>query len=102
MIVLQDQPWPVVAAVVIGLIGIACWIASWTVVRDVWRRKRLSDFGSVLIFGGMLTRYAALGGPKNALEWMLCALAVVFLGIAMWGLFKTQNEGPDGPGGPKA
>lgn len=48
----------------------------------------------MLVFGGMLTRFAATGGPRHALDWMLCVLAVAFLGFALWSLAKTQDRGP--------
>lgn len=94
MITLESQPWPVVVAVLVGLAGVALWIVSWFMQRGTIKQRRLSDFGSVLIFGGMLTRYAAIGGPRNALEWMLAALAVVFLAAALWNLFRTHDQRP--------
>lgn len=94
MITLESQPWPVVVAIVVGMVGIALWIVSWFMPRGTIKQRRLSDFGSVLIFGGMLVRYAAIGGPRNALEWLLAALAVVFLGLALWNLFRTHDQRP--------
>lgn len=94
MIAFESQPWPVVVAVVVGLAGVALWIVSWFLPRGSLRQRRLSDFGSVLIFGGMLVRYAAVGGPGNALEWMLCGLAVVFLAAALWNLIRTHDQRP--------
>jgi hypothetical protein len=94
MITFADQPWPVVVAVVTGLVGIALWVVAWFLPRGSLKQRRLSDFGSVLVFGGMLTRYAVTGGPRHALDWLLCVLAVAFLGFALWSLFKTQDRGP--------
>ena len=94
MIVFENAPWTVIVAVVVGLAGVGLWIVSWFLPRGSIRQRRLSDFGSVLIFGGMLVRYAAVGGPRNGLEWMLCVLAVVFLALALWNLFRTHDQRP--------
>lgn len=94
MTALQDRSWVELIAVAVGLVGIGFWIVSWFAIKDVWRKRRFSDFGGVLIFGGMLTRYAARGGPANGIEWMLCGLAALFLAAALWSLIKTQDGGP--------
>ncbi len=64
---------------------------------DPIRRQRLFDAAIVLIFGSVLAR-VAMQPERTVIDWMLAALALIYIPLAIWRLSRTQRHiETDGP-----
>lgn len=73
------------------LYGFALWLWSWTKVKSPILRLRYQDCGVVLVFSSTLALYALRARELNFLDWILVFLGPLFIGTALWRLFRTQG-----------
>lgn len=73
------------------LYGFGLWIWSWFRAQDPVVRLRYQDCGVVIVFASTLALYAVRERELNIVDWFLVFLGPLFIGAAIWRLFRTQN-----------
>lgn len=73
------------------LYGFGLWLWSWTRVSSPVIRLRYQDCGVVIVFASTLALYAVRERELNFLDWFLVFLGPLFVGSALWRLFRTQS-----------
>lgn len=73
------------------LYGLCLWLWSWRRDTHPIIRLRYQDCGVVIVFTSTLALYVLREREMHFLDWILVILGPLFIGSAIWRLFRTQS-----------
>lgn len=72
------------------LYGFGLWGWGWLRAKSPLLRQRFQDCGTLIVIAGTLALYFLRDRELNILDWFIVMLGPLFMGVALWRLFRTQ------------
>ena len=85
---LDVHQFAIVVSWIATAIGIGLW--AWGALeKNVLRRVRMGDCGTVLIFSSVMLRLVGQARSMTVIDWALAILSPLFVAAALWRLART-------------